>query len=360
MGQCASYETGAKQDSTIYHMDLKDCIFVGHTNTDLDSIAGAIAASHLFGGVPARASDINTETEYVLTRWGFELPPKLTDVPEFKEKGICLVDFNQRSQLTEGLNEKQIRGIIDHHALREGSISSDIPIYMDIRPWGSVSTILAHTYLRNGKTIPKNVAGLMLSAILSDTLNRNSPTCTQIDKDMVLVLAEIAGVTDINELANQQFKAKAKMILKYSIAELLRGDLKKFQIQDILMAFGVCETPDSKTVLSKKEDILNEMRKMKATTNADLVYFAIVDVVNLSSKLLICGEEERDYAEKAFEITPGNGSVVHLGKRVSRKKTMIPPLDSLIKSGWRSPATSRVQSAQVTPSPSMNDFLAAA
>eukprot|EP00467_Chlorarachnion_reptans_P013355 CAMPEP_0114510532 /NCGR_PEP_ID=MMETSP0109-20121206/13850_1 /TAXON_ID=29199 /ORGANISM="Chlorarachnion reptans, Strain CCCM449" /LENGTH=423 /DNA_ID=CAMNT_0001689871 /DNA_START=208 /DNA_END=1479 /DNA_ORIENTATION=+ len=319
-----------------YDMELKGCVFVGHTNTDLDSIAAAIAAAHLFDGTPARASEINTETEWVLERWGFKCPEMFAKIEGVQDRDVCLVDFNQRSQLTQGVKESKIKGIIDHHALRDGAVAVDYPIYIDVRPWGSVATILSHTYFRNRKKLPKDIAGLLLSAILSDTLNLNSPTCTDIDKLMVATLSKIAEVKDVDGLAEKQFKAKSKMLLRYSIPEILRGDLKRFNIQDIIIAFGVCETTDTKTVLEKKDEILDEMKAMKTENQDTFVFFAIIDVAKLNSQLLICGEAEKELAEKAYDAKMDEKtSVIDLGDRVSRKKTMVPPLGSLIKSGFK-------------------------
>uniref|UniRef100_A0A7S4DHV5 inorganic diphosphatase n=1 Tax=Lotharella globosa TaxID=91324 RepID=A0A7S4DHV5_9EUKA len=293
MVQMSAVDEEKTQPVFQYDMQLKGCVFVGHTNTDLDSIAAAIGAAHLFGGTAARASEINTETEWVLKHWGFPCPPMFADIEGVQDRDVCLVDFNQRSQLTKGVDEKKIKGIIDHHALRDGAVATDFPIYIDVRPWGSVATILSHTYFRNRVKMPKTVAGLLLSAILSDTLNLNSPTCTDIDKLMVAALSKIAGVKDVDNLAEQQFKAKSKMLLRYSIPEILRGDLKRFKIRDIMLAFGVCETTDVKTVLKRRTEILNEMRAMKAEEQDTYVFFAIIDVAKLHSTLIICGRPEK-------------------------------------------------------------------
>ncbi len=314
-------------------MELKGCVFVGHTNTDLDSIAAAIGAAHLFGGTAARASDINTETEFALKRWGFENPLPFLEIKDVQSRKVCLVDFNQRSQLCKGLNESQIVGIIDHHALRDGAVATDFPIYIDVRPWGSVSTILAHTYFRNRVKLPKNVAGLFLSAILSDTLNLNSPTATPTDRLMVAALARLAEVDDIDSLALEQFKAKAKVIMQCTNPEILRKDRKKYSIKELSMAFGVCETPETSVLMERREALLQEMRYMKAEEGDTLVYFAIIDITNMRSQLLIVGDAEQEVAERAFDAKMDEKTrIIDLGNRVSRKKTMIPPLDALLKS----------------------------
>lgn len=121
---------------------LKDATFLGHLVTDLDSVAGAIGAAALYGGKAALASDVNSETKFALDYWKVELPPKIEDVLEENPKAdICLVDHQQTSQMNPSVNVDQIVGVIDHHALQSKTIVTDKPIYIDIRPWGSMSTM---------------------------------------------------------------------------------------------------------------------------------------------------------------------------------------------------------------------------
>lgn len=190
---------------------LSDAIFCGHLVTDMDSIAAAIAAAELYGGVAARASEVNSETQFVLNYWGLPPPLPIEVLVETQPNaGICLVDHQQMSQVNPAIDPDRIVGVIDHHALQNATIITDRPIVMDIRPWGSSATIVSHTYIMCKKRPRKCIAGLLLCAILSDTLNLMGPTTTEWDKMMVAILAEIAGVMDIEALATSQFKAKSK------------------------------------------------------------------------------------------------------------------------------------------------------
>jgi nanoRNase/pAp phosphatase (c-di-AMP/oligoRNAs hydrolase) len=110
---------------------LENCVFVGHTNTDTDSISSAVGAASLYGGVAARAGPINAESAFVLERYGVEVPKPFLEV--CKDKKVCLMDHNQKSQMTEGVDTKLIKGIIDHHAIQSGAVVTDVPIYVDIR-----------------------------------------------------------------------------------------------------------------------------------------------------------------------------------------------------------------------------------
>lgn len=121
---------------------LRDAVFVGHLVTDLDSVAGAIGAAALYGGVPALASAVNSETQFALDYWGVETPRRVEDIlKETPDANICLVDHQQTSQMNPSIKADQIVGVIDHHALQSKTIVTDKPIYIDIRPWGSMSSM---------------------------------------------------------------------------------------------------------------------------------------------------------------------------------------------------------------------------
>ncbi len=120
---------------------------------------------------------------------------------------MCLVDHNQLSQCPPGLDPKRVRGIIDHHAIQSGIVTTEMPIHVDIRPWGSTCTIITQLFIDQNKSINKQTAGLLLCGILSDTLNLQSPTTTEADKLMVSILARVADVSDVNALAQRLFKA---------------------------------------------------------------------------------------------------------------------------------------------------------
>ena len=120
---------------------LEDSLFCGHLVTDLDSIAGAMGAAELYGGTASRASEVNSETQFALDYWGLEKPRPIEELlEEMPEVGVCLVDHQQTSQLNKSIPVERIVGVIDHHALQNSTIITDMPIYIDIRPWGSMST----------------------------------------------------------------------------------------------------------------------------------------------------------------------------------------------------------------------------
>ncbi|RYG99402.1 hypothetical protein EON65_50310 [archaeon] len=127
---------------------LSGALFCGPVLTNLDCVAGAIGAAELYGGIPARATEVNPETEYALKLWGAKKPRPIEELLVGHSKaGVCLVDHQQTSMLSPSIEVARIVGVIDHHALHNATIVTDMPIYIDIRPWGSVSTIVTHNFL---------------------------------------------------------------------------------------------------------------------------------------------------------------------------------------------------------------------
>lgn len=316
---------------------LGGCVFVGHLNTDLDSIAGAIGAAELYGGIPVRAQDkVNTEIEWALKRWNVKMPQDINKLENLSEKRICIVDHNQFSQTPKCVKQEQIVGVIDHHATQSKTIQTSSPIYFDIRPWGSMSTILAHTFMRNKQQIPIPVAGVLMSAILSDTLNFKSPTTTNMDRLVVSVLAKICNVKDIDKYAQEQFKAKSQMIELFSSAELVRGDQKKFDFSVMngekkwsgSFGWGTLECVDESAVIAdgRRVEILNECRAIKKEQNLEFFFFTVVNIIEQKSILFICGDLEKEIAEKTFNNCrfDHENSLIDLGSLVSRKKEFIP------------------------------------
>ena len=359
----------------------KDCVFVGHIVTDLDSVAGSIGAADFYGGRAALASKVNSETQFALDYWKVNVADTLTPIEEVLQEdpdvAICLVDHQQTSQMNPAINADKIVGVIDHHALQSRTIVTDKPIYMDIRPWGSMSTIVAHTYLTHRRRPPRAVAGMLLCAILSDTLNLLGPTTTEWDRLMVAVLAEITEIDDIQLLASQQFKAKSKELASTSAFGLVNGDQKTFSFVgpgfqgDI--GFAVVETTDDDVILDKLEALLPELVACKKEKGLACIFLAIVNIVQLKSCLLLCGPTERALAQASFggafitprsrnvegsdassssasqeeDSTTDNNTVMDLGKRVSRKKDFIPTITSTIKQGWSKPTTRGMSSVEL-------------
>eukprot|EP00956_Cyclotella_meneghiniana_P004200 scaffold5163_cov49-Cyclotella_meneghiniana.AAC.1 len=343
-------ESLPKTESDVPRVDLflpealKDAVFVGHLVTDLDSVSGAIGAAALYGGSPALASDVNSETEFALKQWGVETPPRIEEVLKTRpDAKVCLVDHQQTSQMNTAINPDNVVGVIDHHALQSKTIVTDRPIYIDIRPWGSMSTIVAHTYLTHGRRPSTSVAGMLLCAILSDTLNLMGPTTTEWDRMMVAVLADLSGVDDIQFLASQQFKAKSRELAGLSAHGLVNGDQKEFSFDHEFkgdVGFAVVETTDDAVIIDRLGELLPEMVACKKEKNLDMLFLAVVNIVELKGTLILCGPSEFSLAKAAFKdgkLLNDDATMMDLGKRVSRKKDYIPEVTRAIKAGWKKP-----------------------
>jgi len=205
-----------------------------------------------------------------------------------------------------------------------------------------MSTIVGHTFLTHGRRPPKPIAGMLLCAILSDTLNLLGPTTTEWDRLMVAVLADIAEVDDIQLLASQQFKAKSRELATMSAVNLVNGDQKSFAYDSPgfkgEIGFAVVETTDDDAILSRVGELIPEMVACKKEKGLTCIFLAIVNIVKLHSNLLLCGPTEAALAVKAFGgAVSGDGALMDLGGRVSRKKDFIPVLTKTIKDGWSRP-----------------------
>ena len=209
-----------------------------------------------------------------------------------------------------------------------------------------MKTIIAHTFLTHKRRPSKPIAGMLLCAILSDTLNLLGPTTTEWDRLMVAVLSDIAEVDDIQLLASRQFKAKSRDLASLSAVGLVNGDQKSFSF-DIPnggfkgdLGFAVVETTDDQVIMKRLNELLPELVACKKERGYSVLFLAIVNIVELHSNLLLCGPTEQCLAEAAFPdatIANEDGTLMDLGKRVSRKKDFIPAITSAIKNGWKKP-----------------------
>ena len=299
--------------------------YLGHKNPDTDSIAAAIAAAQLYGGTPARAGELNKETDYVINLLGFPLPELITDATG---KEIALIDHNQKTQTVDNIDKAKITKIIDHHALQSATVVFDYPIEVTIRPYGSSCTIVAEEFFRQGHEIPEKIAQLMLLGILSDTLALESPTTSAKDKEMVKLLMEKAGLTDHKPIVKEMFKAKSD-VSKLSASEILNLDYKEFEFNGKKVGFGVAETVAPEDLLVKKMELIEALKAKKTQSNLNYIYFAIIDILNKHSDLLVIDAAEQEMAERLFGGKTAN-NVLDIGSRISRKKELIPPISEYL------------------------------
>ncbi|QHI72528.1 putative manganese-dependent inorganic diphosphatase [Aminipila terrae] len=236
-------------------------------------------------------------------------------------KKIILVDHNEKSQAVDGIEEAEIMEIIDHH--RIGNLETLAPVYFRNQPLGCTATIIYQMYLELGVELDKKIAGLLCSAILSDTLMFRSPTCTDLDKAAAEKLAQIAEV-NIEEHAEKMFRAGSSLQDK-STEEIFYQDYKKFASNGIKFGAGQITSMDGEELAALKPKILPFMENACKSSSADMLFFMLTDVIHESTELLFVGEDARNIVERAFGVKPEESSIV-MKNIVSRKKQVIPQL----------------------------------
>lgn len=233
---------------------------------------------------------------------------------------IILVDHNEKTQAVDGIEEARIVEIIDHHRL--GGLETNEPIFIRHEPVGCTATIVAHMHWHRGVDIPKNVAMLLLAAIVSDTVLFKSPTSTVQDRNTAEKLAQIAGV-DLIEFGMSVLKAGSS-ISGMTTAEIVRNDLKEFQVGEFHVAVAQISVMDTAEVLAVKDEILKEMNSIIAKGRNDLIMLMVTDIINESTHLIYAGKPV-SLVHQAFGRGDQDG-VVYLPGVMSRKKQVIPPL----------------------------------
>ncbi len=301
-------------------------VFVlGHRCPDADSVCSAIALSalHRQCGIysePAVQGQINLETRFLLEQAGVEEPQLMTDVAD---KSIWLVDFSDREQGPDNLDQSKLLGIVDHHKL--GTITTREPLECWIRPVGSTCTIVYNLYQHHGKQPEPAIAMLMLGAIISDTLHFRSPTCTDKDREAVAALQPLAGIEDLDAFVLLQFNAKAN-IGGVSPSDLLARDYKQFNMNGFALGIGQLELTDLRAIRERHEELLDVMRKTARNSGLHTCALVITDIVRENSEMLVASHDPQMIAD-AYGVELQNDYLLTLEGVVSRKKQVIPPLE---------------------------------
>ncbi|MDX1809847.1 MAG: manganese-dependent inorganic pyrophosphatase [Sulfurospirillaceae bacterium] len=296
----------------------------GHINPDSDSICSAIALSYLktqLGEecIPARQGELNPETEFILKKFGFEKPILKT---EFAGENLYIVDYSNSLEAPKDVKEATIKGIIDHHKL--GDLTTSTPLECWIRPIGCTNTIVKEMYDYHKVEIPKNIAGIMCCAILSDTVIFKSPTCTKVDTKACKELAKIAGIEDIRGLGMELFIAKSA-IDGATPRDLIKRDFKDFDMNGNKVGIGQLEVVDLAAFDKMKDDLFADMKTLKDEANRHTVILLLTDILKEGSQLMTVSDDE-SVIEDAFGVKLEN-SQVWLPKVLSRKKQITPALE---------------------------------
>lgn len=302
---------------------MEKVLVFGHKSPDTDSICSTLAMANLqtkLRGeevIPCRLGELNEETKYALKYFEVEAPKFIEKVEE--GQNVILVDHNEFSQSVDGIENAKIIAVVDHHRINNFQTSE--PLFYYAQPVGCTATILLELFKANNIEIEPKIAGLMLSAIISDTLLLKSPTTTDKDKKAVEELAKIANV-DISKYGLDMLKAGTDLD-KYTEDELIRLDAKCIEKEEIKYVIAQVNTVSIPDVLKRKAKIEEEMNKEILAKGLSLFVFVITDIVNSNSEAIVLGDRT-ELISKSYEI---NNDIAIMPGVVSRKKQILPLIE---------------------------------
>ncbi len=295
---------------------------IGHKSPDTDSVTAAIAYAELMKAkgedyIPVMSGKLNPETEVVLKQFGFAAPEIMTDATG---KKVALVDHSDLAQAPDNLSAGEVVAVVDHHKI--GDVTTNQPIFFCNMPVGCTCTVLKVLYDLEGVAVAPKVAGIMLSAILSDTVNFKSPTCTPADKKAVAELAAIAGIKDTDAIFMEMLKAKSA-VAGVPAMELLHRDYKDFDMKGKKVGVGQLELATLDQVADMREALLGAMKEQKGSERHS-VLLMLTDVVKEGTDLVVLSDDPA-MIEAAFGAKLSNNSM-WIDGMMSRKKQTVPNL----------------------------------
>lgn len=305
----------------------KELVF-GHQSPDTDAICAAIEYAYLQNklGYDVEAVALGTpneETKFVLDYFGQEAPRVITEASS-EVDSVMLVDHNEPQQSVSDIDKLTVTHVVDHHRIAD--FNTEKPVFYRAEPVGCVSTVLFEMFNEKNVEIPEKLAGLMLSAIISDTLLLKSPTTTDVDKNAVAELAKIAKV-DAEEYGIKMLKAGTNVDAR-SDKDLIDGDAKSFTMGGKAVRIDQINTVDLNDVLKRKEDLLKAMEEEAKAEGYDLFLVIATNVLDSNSEAIVYGEP-KDAVEKAFNQKVSEDTIALPGV-VSRKKQVVPQLTDVL------------------------------
>lgn len=302
---------------------MTNILIFGHKNPDTDTICSSIVYNNLkkiqgMDSEAVRLGEINDETKYALEYFNVSLPRLVEEVEEGQD--VILVDHNEFQQSANGIEKAVIREVIDHH--RIANFETAAPLYYRAEPLGCTATILKKIYEEQNVNIDKQMAGLMLSAIISDSLLFKSPTCTLQDKVAAEELAKIAEV-NAEEYGLAMLKAGASTTDK-TAETLISLDAKEFVLGADKLVVAQINTVDANEVADRKEELEAAINAELSSKGLAAYVFVITNILTSDSEVLVLGEKQ-DKVAQAFGKTLENDFMTLEGV-VSRKKQVVPQI----------------------------------
>lgn len=307
---------------------MNKVLVVGHKNPDTDSIMSAISYAHLLNetGIAAEAVAQGTpseETQYALDYFGVSAPRVVTSVADETDT-IALVDHNEAQQSVPDRHKVRIMSVIDHHRIANFEVAE--PLYYRAETVGCTNTILYKMYKEKNVEIPRHIAGVMVSAIISDTLLKKSPTCTSEDIEAMGALAKLAEI-DLETYGLALLKAGTNLDNK-SPEDILEMDAKSFPMGDKTVRIGQVNIVDENDVLKYKDELMSLMKEKSQKEGYDLFLLIVTNILTSDSKGLVVGDSAP--VELAFNGKVEDSLIDLLGV-VSRKKQVVPQLTKAIE-----------------------------
>lgn len=303
---------------------MSKILVFGHKKPDTDAVTSAISFSYLQNqlGKDTEAvalGEMSDEVSYALNYFNYEAPRVISE-SDADVNEVMLVDHNEPMQSIDDLEELTVISVVDHH--RISGFSTESPLFFRAEPVGCTNTIILKLFKEHEVEIPKDIAGLMLSAIISDTLLFKSPTCTPDDEKAAKELAEIAGV-NIDEYGLDLLKAGTNIARK-SALEIVDGDAKNFDLNGHVVHVGQVNVVDFEEVQERKDELLQEMTQQNSDNSYELFLLLVTNILDSNSIAFVAGNHYNK-VESAFK-TQINEDQLNLPGVVSRKKQVIPNL----------------------------------
>jgi len=300
---------------------------IGHRHPDTDSVCSAIAYAHLKNclGEPqvraARAGELNAETAFVLEYFGVPAPELLTDASGLD---LILVDHSEIGQALPRIELATIHEVWEHH--RIGDLRPPQPIVIRCEPVGATATLIGELYFARGIAPTPPIAGILIAAILSDTVGLRSPTTSEKDRAIAARLQPLAGV-DLEAFDRLLRQTRTAATVRQSAAALVSSDFKEFRIGGLRLGIAQVEVMGPGVLAARKDEILGEMRTVRAAQGLVLVMLIVTDIDARASDLWVVGER-LDAVERAFG--PLEQHAVHVPGCMSRKKQVVPRLEAVL------------------------------
>lgn len=308
---------------------------IGHKKPDTDAVVAAMALEFLYKSweqfgytepIAVITDELNPETSFLFQKFNVQPPGVINSKNISPDDKFILVDHNEASQRLDGMNEDQIIEVVDHHKV---NLNLKSPIYLTFKPWGSSCSIVYYMMKKYNVRPTKELAALMLAAILSDTVGYKSATTTDHEKKFGAELAEIAEVLDVEAFTLEIFRAKSD-VSNLTDEEIVKNDYKVFEFNQKTMIDQLETVEQDMVILEKKAGLLEAMAKVKQELGVELLFVAITDILKVNTKLLILSDAEKAVAEKAFDSTVAD-NVMDIGSKMSRKKEIAPAIETALK-----------------------------